>query len=186
MKTPRSSPDCVIIEETRIPRISPTRRKRVSKKAAIEPDCVILEVRKKPLEPVQYMGERATAARLIFPVNNISSLSRGFNSNILANTSSRQNLMCSGIANTQTNGINSNRMLPQYKIPQGEPEPKMEPAMLKCAVCLELASEYTKLCSTTCGHIFCMECLESALKQVRKCPICRSKIAKKGYHPLHI
>ncbi len=32
------------------------------------------------------------------------------------------------------------------------PEP-VEPAMIKCTVCLELASETTSLCATKCGHV---------------------------------
>ena len=78
------------------------------------------------------------------------------------------------------------KMLPQF-IPKLDPGPKVEPAMLKCTICLELASPSTQLVSTNCGHIFCEECLISALKVAKKCPNCRKKLAaKNSWHKLFL
>ncbi|KAJ3256116.1 E3 ubiquitin-protein ligase rnf4 [Boothiomyces macroporosus] len=65
-------------------------------------------------------------------------------------------------------------------------EPEMTPAMLKCAVCQNLASKETQLCATMCGHVFCEECLLESLKHTKNCPTCRKKISKKGYHKIFI
>ena len=65
-------------------------------------------------------------------------------------------------------------------------EPPMQPAMLKCTICLDLASETTSLCSTVCGHIFCVDCLEGALKVDKKCPNCRKKLKKGQYHRIYL
>jgi hypothetical protein len=72
------------------------------------------------------------------------------------------------------------------KLPPAPPEPPLQPAMLKCTVCLELASETTQLCSTVCGHIFCLECLQNALKVDKKCPNCRKKLSKNQYHRIYL
>ncbi|KAJ3271685.1 E3 ubiquitin-protein ligase rnf4 [Terramyces sp. JEL0728] len=65
-------------------------------------------------------------------------------------------------------------------------EPEMTPAMLRCAVCQNLASKETQLCATMCGHVFCEECLLESLKHTKNCPTCRKKINKKGYHKIFI
>jgi hypothetical protein len=74
----------------------------------------------------------------------------------------------------------------KIKLPPAPPEPPLQPAMLKCTVCLELASETTQLCSTVCGHIFCVDCLQNALKVDKKCPNCRKKLNKNQYHRIYL
>jgi Ring finger domain len=60
-------------------------------------------------------------------------------------------------------------------------EPPLVPAMLKCAVCLNIADEKTQLVVTTkCGHMFCQECLTASLEHSNKCPVCRKAVPKKG------
>lgn len=79
------------------------------------------------------------------------------------------------------NITNNNIPVPQAPVlPIAPPEPAMQPAMLKCAVCLELAGTGTKLAATKCGHIFCETCLVDALKSAAKCPICRKPVPKKN------
>ncbi|TPX45414.1 hypothetical protein SeMB42_g04010 [Synchytrium endobioticum] len=69
-------------------------------------------------------------------------------------------------------------------IPAPEPEEMpLRAAALKCAVCLSYAAEDTPLSSTTCGHIFCSDCVNSAVKITGKCPICRSSL--KGKNCIH-
>lgn len=75
--------------------------------------------------------------------------------------------------------------VPTSSIPRADP-PVMKPAMLKCSVCLEVASETTLLSSTTCGHIFCQGCLQVSLQSSKKCPICRKNIPKNGHHRLFL
>ncbi|KAL5612862.1 uncharacterized protein BROUX77_003018 [Berkeleyomyces rouxiae] len=69
-------------------------------------------------------------------------------------------------------------------------------AKFQCAICMDDA---TQLTVTHCGHMFCLECLTSALKseyETNKCPICRQKVdmkersayntKTKGYWPLEV
>ncbi|KAI9208251.1 uncharacterized protein BJ171DRAFT_237031 [Polychytrium aggregatum] len=65
------------------------------------------------------------------------------------------------------------------------PSPE-NPAVFKCSVCLEKASETTNLCSTVCGHIFCEDCIRGASMRQKSCPICRKKLGKNGYHRLFL
>ncbi|KAK3302449.1 uncharacterized protein B0T15DRAFT_496914 [Chaetomium strumarium] len=68
---------------------------------------------------------------------------------------------------------------------------------LDCVICMDNATDLTV---THCGHLFCSECLHSALNMDpsrRICPICRRKIDKlpgsgkfsrggKGFYPLEL
>ncbi|KAK4650456.1 hypothetical protein QC762_707580 [Podospora pseudocomata] len=70
-------------------------------------------------------------------------------------------------------------------------------SQFQCVICMD---DVTDLTVTYCGHLFCSECLHSALQitpHKRICPICRQKIENKnasgkfgpkskGYYPLEI
>jgi len=62
-----------------------------------------------------------------------------------------------------------------------------------CPVCLDSFSEVKasgrQVMSTTCGHVFCGECLNGVLNENatgRKCPTCRKKLSARTVHPLFI
>eukprot|EP00160_Parvularia_atlantis_P016418 Unigene5205_Nuclearia_a/m.15965 Unigene5205_Nuclearia_a/g.15965 ORF Unigene5205_Nuclearia_a/g.15965 Unigene5205_Nuclearia_a/m.15965 type:complete len:185 (-) Unigene5205_Nuclearia_a:87-641(-) len=57
------------------------------------------------------------------------------------------------------------------------------PAALQCAVCLD---SIEKMAATTCGHVFCDECIQSAVRAQHKCPVCRHKLSLKQIHPLFV
>jgi hypothetical protein len=62
------------------------------------------------------------------------------------------------------------------------------PTTLRCAICLSSFSVGIELSATICGHIFCQDCIGSALKQGKKvCPICRKDLkGKTAVHRLYI
>ncbi|KAI9011393.1 hypothetical protein BC832DRAFT_341578 [Gaertneriomyces semiglobifer] len=68
------------------------------------------------------------------------------------------------------------------------PSDKVPPTLrLQCAICLEEVSPSVQLSSTICGHIFCEECVKSALKVTKKCPVCRKSLSSKNsIHRLYI
>ncbi|XP_068205855.1 uncharacterized protein [Palaemon carinicauda] len=70
----------------------------------------------------------------------------------------------------------------------GPPSPE-EPTFA-CSICLDsvktIQSSSRNLCSTVCGHVFCSDCLQEALKKKKECPMCRRKLGKKQYHPLFL
>ena len=54
----------------------------------------------------------------------------------------------------------------------------------KCAVCLhELGG---RLGATTCGHVFCEDCIQTAVRAQHRCPICRTKLTLRQIHPLYL
>jgi len=62
-----------------------------------------------------------------------------------------------------------------------------------CPVCLDSFSEVKaagrQIMATTCGHVFCKECLSGVLGSSagsRNCPTCRKKISSRSVHPLFI
>jgi hypothetical protein len=63
-----------------------------------------------------------------------------------------------------------------------------EPTALRCAICLSSFSKGIELSATVCGHIFCQDCIDAALKQGKKvCPICRKDLkGKTAVHRLYI
>lgn len=58
---------------------------------------------------------------------------------------------------------------------------------LKCVICLDSPTDLT---ATTCGHLFCHECINAALKVTSAtsgaCPVCRRKVTIKSLIPLAI
>ncbi|CAG8555901.1 15982_t:CDS:2 [Acaulospora morrowiae] len=47
---------------------------------------------------------------------------------------------------------------------------------LKCAICLDRPKDVS---STICGHIFCFECISTAVRTQKTCSLCRKSITKK-------
>ncbi|KAF9816226.1 hypothetical protein SFRURICE_003777 [Spodoptera frugiperda] len=71
----------------------------------------------------------------------------------------------------------------------------------KCAVCNEIPKETTfgicpicweelgdePMASTTCGHVFCLECIRRYLDHEPKCPTCRQDLVGNNvFHPLYL
>ncbi|RZC62219.1 hypothetical protein C5167_023996 [Papaver somniferum] len=56
------------------------------------------------------------------------------------------------------------------------PKPPPKEAAFSCPVCMSSLVEAT---STKCGHIFCKQCIKSALSAQNKCPTCRKKLTMK-------
>ncbi|KAH3788484.1 E3 ubiquitin-protein ligase RNF4-like [Dreissena polymorpha] len=61
---------------------------------------------------------------------------------------------------------------------------------ISCPVCLEdfksIRKNHLKLNSTSCGHVFCQSCIESAVRLHRACPICRKNLTMKNIIVLHL
>lgn len=64
-----------------------------------------------------------------------------------------------------------------------EEEAKEKEATFTCAVCWCPLKEET---STICGHIFCSECIRTAIKAQKKCPTCRRKLTRRNIHRVYL
>ncbi|KAM1049786.1 hypothetical protein ACFX11_031853 [Malus domestica] len=60
--------------------------------------------------------------------------------------------------------------------PQTQSVPPPEAPTFTCAICMGQLIEET---STKCGHIFCKECIDTAIATQHKCPTCRHKLRKR-------
>jgi hypothetical protein len=73
----------------------------------------------------------------------------------------------------------------------GEPNTR-SPAkkLIKCPICLDTASTFEKRNSqvvvTTCGHVFCSDCIRRSIAEQRRCPTCRKKLTVRQFHPLYL
>lgn len=57
---------------------------------------------------------------------------------------------------------------------------------VSCPVCFESVVGKNPV-STTCGHIFCSNCLQNSLRVTKACPMCRKKlVGRAAFHPIHL
>jgi endogenous inhibitor of DNA gyrase (YacG/DUF329 family) len=56
-------------------------------------------------------------------------------------------------------------------------EPPPKEASIKCPICMNPSVEEM---TTRCGHIFCKNCITTALTASRICPTCGKKATKRG------
>lgn len=56
---------------------------------------------------------------------------------------------------------------------------------LRCPICMESALRRSPY-STKCGHIFCENCIKTALRNKKSCPMCNTGLTVKFIHPIFI
>lgn len=66
------------------------------------------------------------------------------------------------------------------------PDRPPTPEGWSCPICLESKTAVIEIMSTTCGHVFCGNCIRSAVKIHKKCPTCRKKLTLKQFHRIFL
>ncbi|EQC34934.1 hypothetical protein SDRG_07732 [Saprolegnia diclina VS20] len=56
-------------------------------------------------------------------------------------------------------------------------------AKMRCPLCLD---PYQEMASTTCGHVFCKECITLVVAKIHKCPLCQRKLATRDIHAIFL
>ena len=54
---------------------------------------------------------------------------------------------------------------------------------LRCSICLD---EINRITSTTCGHVFCRDCIIPCVRSTNKCPLCQKNLTMKDFHDLFL
>ncbi|KAJ7400842.1 E3 ubiquitin-protein ligase RNF4 [Pitangus sulphuratus] len=61
---------------------------------------------------------------------------------------------------------------------------------ISCPICMDFYSEILQserlFLSTVCGHVFCSQCLPTAIEIAGTCPICRTEVTHEQYNPIFI
>uniref|UniRef100_T1IQJ1 RING-type domain-containing protein n=1 Tax=Strigamia maritima TaxID=126957 RepID=T1IQJ1_STRMM len=81
----------------------------------------------------------------------------------------------------------------QYSCKQPEPEPargSLNNRVISCPICFDTDQEIAKngnhLMSTTCGHIFCKNCISESIQKNRCCPTCRKRLTTRQIHQIFL
>lgn len=56
---------------------------------------------------------------------------------------------------------------------------------VQCPICLDSITNSQPV-STTCGHVFCSDCIKQSIRHHKKCPMCNTKLTLKQVHPLYL
>lgn len=56
---------------------------------------------------------------------------------------------------------------------------------IKCPVCFDCVRQREPV-STICGHVFCKECIQAAIRAYRKCPICKKRLTLRNFHRIFL
>ncbi|KDO34463.1 hypothetical protein SPRG_00527 [Saprolegnia parasitica CBS 223.65] len=56
-------------------------------------------------------------------------------------------------------------------------------AKMRCPLCLD---PYEEMASTTCGHVYCKECITLVVAKIHKCPLCQRKLATRDIHAIFV
>eukprot|EP01120_Amphizonella_sp_Union-15-10_P012494 TRINITY_DN5568_c0_g1_i1.p1 TRINITY_DN5568_c0_g1~~TRINITY_DN5568_c0_g1_i1.p1 ORF type:complete len:253 (+),score=35.52 TRINITY_DN5568_c0_g1_i1:152-910(+) len=84
---------------------------------------------------------------------------------------------------TSTNEENHAEVKSAENSSENESNLKNVLSKITCSICLEGLKNVT---ASTCGHIFCEECIMKCIRSQGKCPICRTKLTTNNIHPLFL
>ena len=65
-------------------------------------------------------------------------------------------------------------------------EPQSTGKGIKCVICMDVIKS-KEMASTTCGHVFCYDCIRECLNHTpRRCPQCRKSLRPTQVHRLYV
>lgn len=155
-------------DEKNQPATSDTSHSELAAKEIQSPDVVVLQ----PTTQAQLPCVPQTPDSELWPDLNIDLENWDETINLLANIVGPPNVQ-------MANGPQTNPRTPL-------PERPSTPEGWSCPICLEAKTAVNEIMSTTCGHVFCGNCIRSAVKIHKKCPTCRKKLTAKQFHKIFL
>ncbi|KAI8429593.1 hypothetical protein MSG28_000195, partial [Choristoneura fumiferana] len=81
----------------------------------------------------------------------------------------------------ESSSVNNENAAPSTNV-QTDPPTNGERRLGDCPICMENLARGS-IASTTCGHVFCLDCIKTCLRtNGKKCPTCRKTLKGVGYH----
>lgn len=93
-------------------------------------------------------------------------------------------LEITGVKESKSSSSSSSSSTTSSSSSSKTPTPSKEKApQLECAICL---GEMKKITATNCGHVFCYECIKTAIQVTKCCPMCKKRLNLRSIHPLYL
>ncbi|KAH8421276.1 hypothetical protein KR009_012142 [Drosophila setifemur] len=83
------------------------------------------------------------------------------------------------------NYVDLDNFSPPKRVRPSDLEQSQREDSYKCPVCLE-AVRLRQPVSTKCGHVFCRECIISAISSTHKCPMCNKKLTARKFFRIYL
>ncbi|KAH8373255.1 hypothetical protein KR009_008874 [Drosophila setifemur] len=84
-----------------------------------------------------------------------------------------------------TSYVDLDNFSPPKRVRPSDLEQSQREDSYKCPVCLE-AVRLREPVSTKCGHVFCRECIISAISSTHKCPMCKKKLTARQFFRIYL
>nr|XP_031838017.1 E3 ubiquitin-protein ligase RNF4-like [Nomia melanderi] len=93
--------------------------------------------------------------------------------------------LCKNTQSTEIIDLDNSHLSGSTKIDNGDSCEEKTNALM-CPICYEKLSYDRKPMSTRCGHIFCRSCLELAIQNKKRCPLCQTRTTFRTCITLHL
>ncbi|KAH8382583.1 hypothetical protein KR009_004196 [Drosophila setifemur] len=84
-----------------------------------------------------------------------------------------------------TSYVDLDNFSPPKRVRPSDLEQSQREGSYKCPVCLEEVRRREPV-STKCGHVFCRECITSAISSTHKCPMCNKKLTIRQFFRIYL
>ncbi|KAJ8735568.1 hypothetical protein PYW07_007188 [Mythimna separata] len=98
----------------------------------------------------------------------------------------KDNSKPSARASEPTTAALTRKKIKKRKSVAASPIPEKNNKFGSCPICRDELGK-NPLASTICGHVYCINCIQTSLKLQKNCPVCRKSLkVRNPYHPLYL